>query len=117
MDQVPRELSAYHKTALQALSHQVVIQLELRQTVVQLQQTKEELKWKTAFLEAKTNSSLDGILVVDEQGKKILQNQRLTDLLKIPQPIADDKNEEQQQVTSAREFDTLLPRSMAWGNG
>ena len=55
-----------------------------------------ELQWKTAFLEAQVNSSLDGILVVDQEGKKILQNQRTTDLLKIPQPIVDDKDDAQQ---------------------
>ena len=55
-----------------------------------------ELRWKTAFLEAQVNSSLDGILVVDGQGKKLLQNQRFTDLLKIPRHIADDRDDEKQ---------------------
>jgi PAS domain S-box-containing protein len=50
----------------------------------------EELRWKTAFLEAQVNSSIDGVLVVNEQGIKILQNQRMTDLFKIPQRLADD---------------------------
>ena len=31
-----------------------------------------ELRWKTAFLEAQVDSSLDGILVVNDQGKKNL---------------------------------------------
>jgi PAS domain S-box-containing protein len=55
-----------------------------------------ELQWKTAFLEAQVNSSIDGILVVDGQGKKILQNQRLVELLKIPQHIVDDKDYQNQ---------------------
>jgi len=55
-----------------------------------------ELQWKTAFLEAQVNSSIDGILVVDPAGKKILQNQRTADLLKIPQSIADDHDDENQ---------------------
>ena len=49
----------------------------------------EELQRKTAFLEAQINSSIDGILVVDEQGRKVLQNQRTTELLKIPSAIAE----------------------------
>ena len=57
----------------------------------------EELQWKTALLEAQVNSSPDGILVVDQQGKKILQNQRTADLLKMPQHIADDKDDETQR--------------------
>jgi PAS domain S-box-containing protein len=56
----------------------------------------EELRWKTAFLEAQVNSSIDGILVVDRHGKKILQNQRLNELWKIPRHIADDPDDKNQ---------------------
>jgi two-component system cell cycle sensor histidine kinase/response regulator CckA len=55
-----------------------------------------ELQWKTTFLEAQVNSSIDGIMVVDEHGEKILQNQRLADLFKIPPHVADDKSDEKQ---------------------
>jgi signal transduction histidine kinase/DNA-binding response OmpR family regulator len=51
-----------------------------------------ELSSKTAFLEAQVNSSIDGILVLDGQGRKILQNQRLADLLKIPPPMVADED-------------------------
>jgi len=37
---------------------------------------------RRAFLEAQVNSSIDGILVVDQEGKQALQNQRFVDLLK-----------------------------------
>ena len=56
----------------------------------------EVLRWKTAFLEALLDASPDGILVVDGQGKIILQNQRTVDLWKIPQEIADCKDDEAQ---------------------
>jgi PAS domain S-box-containing protein len=56
-----------------------------------------ELQWKTAFLEAQVNSSIDGILVVDQKEIKTLQNQRFVDLLKIPPHIADDKDDEKQR--------------------
>ena len=52
-----------------------------------------ELRWKTAFLEAQVDSSLDGILVVNDQGKKILQNQRLNELWKIPPEIAGNQDD------------------------
>jgi len=39
-------------------------------------QAEDELRWKTTFLEALVDSSLDGIMVVDGQARKILQNQR-----------------------------------------
>jgi signal transduction histidine kinase/DNA-binding response OmpR family regulator len=44
----------------------------------------EELRWKTTLLEAQLESSLDGILVVDNKGEKILQNRRMEELWKIP---------------------------------
>ncbi|MDA3875202.1 MAG: PAS domain S-box protein, partial [Kiritimatiellae bacterium] len=52
-----------------------------------------ELRWKTAFLEAQVDSTLDGILVVDEHGNKILQNQRMMDLWKIPPEIAENTDD------------------------
>jgi len=67
--------------------------------ITQLKRTQDELDWNMALLEAKANSttpnsSVDAILVVDLQGKKIIQNQRATDLLKVPQHIADKKDDE-----------------------
>jgi len=49
----------------------------------------EELRWRTALFEAQVDSATDGILVVDGDGKKIVQNQRIVDLFKIPKEIAD----------------------------
>jgi PAS domain S-box-containing protein len=58
------------------------------QDITELKKAEEELRWKTAFLEAQVDCSIDGILVVDSEGKTILQNQRINDLWKIPQDIA-----------------------------
>jgi len=55
-----------------------------------------ELREKAAILEAQLESSLDGILVVDEFGRKILQNQRMNVLMKIPREVADDSDDQQQ---------------------
>ncbi len=52
-----------------------------------------ELQFKTALLEAQVNSSGDGILVVDLQGKKVIQNQRVADLFKIPKAVADGNDD------------------------
>jgi len=68
----------------------------LQVEVTERKRAEEELKWKTAFLEAQVNSSIDGILVVDEHGKKILQNQRFADLLRIPPHVAEDKDDRPQ---------------------
>ena len=69
------------------------INYALQAEVIAHTRAEEELRWKTAFLEAQVNSSIDGIFVVDEQGKKLLQNQRMTDLWKIPRHIADEKDD------------------------
>jgi PAS domain S-box-containing protein len=65
--------------------------------ITQRQKTEEELQRKTAFMEAQVNSSIDGIFVVDEQGRKILQNQRMTDMFQIPAVIAEDPDHEKQR--------------------
>jgi PAS domain S-box-containing protein len=72
------------------------INSELLQEINKRKQVQEELLWKTAFLEAQVNSSIEGILVVDPQSRKLLQNQRFTDLLKVPRHIAEDKDDEKQ---------------------
>ena len=74
------------------VDQQRLIQCNIR-NITERKRAAEELRWKTAFLEAQVDSALDGILVVDNQGKKILQNQRMNELWKIPPPIAEDKND------------------------
>lgn len=56
----------------------------------------QELRWKTALLEAQLEASIDGILAVDNQGEMILQNRRMAELWKIPRHIATQKNEPEQ---------------------
>jgi PAS domain S-box-containing protein len=76
------------KWGLHQQSRQKVEELESR-----VVKRTRELQWKTAFLEAQNNSSIDGILVVNEQGEKTFQNQRTADLFKIPQAIADGNDD------------------------
>ena len=55
-----------------------------------------ELNWRTTFLGALVESSTDGILVVDSQGRKFLQNQRAVELWRIPDEIASDPDDSRQ---------------------
>ncbi|EEF61003.1 putative PAS/PAC sensor protein [Pedosphaera parvula Ellin514] len=64
--------------------------------ITERKRVEEELHYKTAFLEAQVHHSIDGILVVNSQGKKILQNQRISDMWEIPQSIADDPDDKVQ---------------------
>jgi len=77
---------------LQVMNH------TLEMEVAEHTRAEEDLRWKTAFLEAQVDSSSDGILVVNAHGKKTLQNQKVSDLFKIPQSIADDKDDEKQRL-------------------
>lgn len=79
--------------------------------ITERKQAEEELRWKTAFLEAQVCASIDGILVVDQQGRKILQNQRMVDIFQIPRQFADDKDDsgQLQWVTSR----TVNPETFA----
>jgi two-component system cell cycle sensor histidine kinase/response regulator CckA len=61
--------------------------------ITEEQKSAEQLLWKTALLEAKIHSSPDGILIVDNEGRKLLQNQKMVDLLGIPQELADRIND------------------------
>ena len=50
----------------------------------------EVLRKKTALLEALIDSSIDGILVVDNFGQKVLQNRRTIELWEIPKEVVND---------------------------
>ncbi len=69
-----------------------------------------DLQEKTALLEAQLNSTLDGILVVDGENRKILQNQRCIELWQIPPEIVRQNDEKQVQFVMTR---TKHPRQFA----
>ena len=54
---------------------------------VERKRSQEELISKTALLEAQLDSTLDGILVVDTQGKRVIQNQRFLEVFEVPEEI------------------------------
>jgi diguanylate cyclase (GGDEF)-like protein/PAS domain S-box-containing protein len=62
------------------------------QDITEQKRAEEAVTWKTAFLEAQVNSSIDGILVVAREGEVILRNQRLIDMWKVPEHIAQEKD-------------------------
>ncbi|MEO5891685.1 MAG: PAS domain S-box protein [Ferruginibacter sp.] len=57
-------------------------------------QAEKELKWSLLMLEATIESTVDGILVSDFNGKIIRFNNKFIDLWSIPKEIADTKDEE-----------------------
>ncbi len=65
-------------------------------TTLERKRIEAQLRWRTAFFEAMVNSSLDGMLVVQTDGTKILQNARFNELMGIPQEIIDNPDDKVQ---------------------
>jgi signal transduction histidine kinase/FixJ family two-component response regulator len=70
------------KDRVARLGNAVARALEQKRMRDERRQTEEELRWKSTLLEAQLESSLDGILVVDSLGKKVLQNRRMDEMWK-----------------------------------
>jgi signal transduction histidine kinase/DNA-binding response OmpR family regulator len=93
-------LKVYSETLIRKLEEKT-LQLEesnraLQRDIAERRRWEEELRWKTAFLEALVDSDLDGILVVNAEGRKIFQNDRLIELWKIPPQIAQSEDDTRQ---------------------
>jgi len=56
--------------------------------------TEEELLFKTTLLEAQSETSIDGVLVVDGKGKSLLFNKRFGQMWNIPQHILNTRDDE-----------------------
>jgi signal transduction histidine kinase/ActR/RegA family two-component response regulator len=87
--------------------------LELNRREKDRRKTEEELRWRTAFFEAQVDSAPDGVLVIDSQDRKILQNQRMRDMMQIPKEIADDPDDVRQREymrSSVRDPDQFIEK-------
>ncbi|OIR03976.1 blue-light-activated histidine kinase [mine drainage metagenome] len=64
------------------------------QDITERKRVEEELSTKTALLEAQVDASIDGLLFVDLAQTKVIQNDRLIELFKVPPEIAADSRDE-----------------------
>jgi diguanylate cyclase (GGDEF)-like protein/PAS domain S-box-containing protein len=71
-----------------------MVTLAYARDITDRKRAEEALRWKTALFEAQVNASIDGILVVDKEHRRIIINSRLVDMLGIPQAVLDDKEPE-----------------------
>jgi PAS domain S-box-containing protein len=81
---------------LDELAMDIGFALEVSEGEAKRRQAEQELRWRTAFFEAQVHSAIDGILVVDSEGRKLLQNRRMNELWEIPPHIADDPDDSKQ---------------------
>ncbi len=73
----------------------------------------EELLFKTSLLETQLETSIDGILVVDDQGNTVFFNKRFAELWNIPQKLLDEKNDDkmlQYVLDQLKEPDKFITR-------
>ncbi|MDB6006692.1 MAG: hypothetical protein JWR15_3679 [Prosthecobacter sp.] len=75
---------------------EVIGSSKIARDITSQREAEQELRWRTAFFEAQVYSAIDGILVVDSAGKKLLQNRRMNELWKIPPLIAEDSDDSKQ---------------------
>ncbi|HEX2935894.1 MAG TPA: PAS domain-containing sensor histidine kinase [Bacteroidales bacterium] len=87
MDKTIDEL---HSELKECKDKYAALESKYNEEVTRLKETEEQLRFKMMFLEGVANSTIDGFLVVNPYGQKILQNKRTIELWKIPQDVADD---------------------------
>jgi PAS domain S-box-containing protein len=58
--------------------------------ITRRKQAEAELQWKTAFLEAQAESTIDGILVVDGSGRMLRHNRRFVEMFGMSPELASD---------------------------
>ena len=61
--------------------------------ITERRRAQEQLGYKSAMLEAQVNASIDGILMVDSQGRTLLTNQRMAEVWGIPAAISEDPDD------------------------
>ncbi|MGA2569728.1 MAG: PAS domain S-box protein [Terracidiphilus sp.] len=59
--------------------------------ITERKRQEQELKAKAAFLEAQANATIDGVLVVDANDRRILTNQRLIEFFSVPAEILEQQ--------------------------
>ena len=75
------------------LGGQVLLQATVRD-ITEQKRAEEAVRTKTALLEAQSETSIDGILAVDNQGKSILFNTRFGVMWNIPREVLDTRDDD-----------------------
>jgi PAS domain S-box-containing protein len=86
----------WNNTMLRDAAENIIGVTAIGEDVTEQEDRRQQLLWKNAFFEAQVNSSIDGILIVDNDGKKLLQNNRMLELFEIPAEFAHDIDDSRQ---------------------
>ncbi len=93
MEKSKEELIVEHKESDEKFA---ALEAKHEAEIVGLKKIEDELRLRLMFFEGIANSTVDGFLVVDLNGQKILQTQRTVELWKIPQEVVDDSSGDKQ---------------------
>ena len=85
---------SWHNTILRDEAGNITGTLSSGEDITDHKKAEEELRWNAALLAAQVESTLDGILVVDSQGQRILTNQRLLTIFEVPPAISEQKDDD-----------------------
>jgi two-component system cell cycle sensor histidine kinase/response regulator CckA len=85
-------LQEWQITPLRDPTGKVTNYVAVQRDITELKLAEQELLEKTAFLESQIDSSIDGILVVNDEDKMIFHNQKFIDMWKMPPEITNDTN-------------------------
>ncbi|MCG3125771.1 MAG: Sensor histidine kinase RcsC [Phycisphaerae bacterium] len=108
---MPRQWSADEQTFAIAIANLVSLALEEEER----QRVDAELRSTTAFLRAQTEAILDGLLVVDDKQRKLLQNRHFDDIWQLPPTLreqAEDDATLRYVVGKVRDPEGFLKRVM-----
>jgi PAS domain S-box-containing protein len=72
---------------------EIISFLAVKDDITERKRVEDALQAKTSILEAQTNATIDAILIVDMNQKRILINQRAIELFEIPENIAHDEDD------------------------
>lgn len=76
------------KLPLRNSEQQIIGVMGVYEDITMRKRLDDQLLWRTTFMETLLDSSPDGVLVVDAEGNKLIQNQRVSELWGIPVEIA-----------------------------
>ena len=72
---------------------EIVSFLAVKDDITERKRVEEALQSKTSILEAQTNATIDAIIIVDKNQKRILINHRAIELFEIPEHIVNDADD------------------------
>ena len=76
-------------SATHTVNGEIATLMVVAEDITERKLAEQQILWKTALFEAMVHSSLDGITIVDRENRRVIQNQRIIDIWKMPPEVAE----------------------------